>query len=115
MAVDRLKSRIWVQAQIRMCDLAHLPVYVVSRGDPDAGVIILRLNRLDGTCHLFTQARTAAGERAWTKASGADAEGRLEDAAADAYIARQRKFDPDLWVIEIEDPERRYLLDADIV
>ena len=115
MAVDRLKSRIWVQAQIRMCDIAHLPAVVVKRGDPDAGAIILRLSRLDGTCHVFTQARTASGAAAWAKASGADAEGRLADDAADAYIARQRKFDPDLWILEIEDPERRYLLDAEIL
>ena len=98
-----------------MCDISHLPAYVVKRGDPDAGVIVLRLNRLDGTCHLFIQARTASGTLAWSKASGADAEGRLADAEADAYIQRQRKFDPDLWVLEIEDPERRYALDGEIV
>ena len=98
-----------------MCDIQHLPAVVVKRGDPDAGAVILRLNRLDGTSHVFAQARTAAGERAWTKASGADAEGRLPDADADVYIERQRKFDPDLWVLEIEDPERRYSLDAEIV
>jgi hypothetical protein len=28
-------------------------------------------------------------------------------------VARQRKFDPDLWVIEIEDRQGRTLLDED--
>ena len=104
-----------MQAQIRLCDIQNLPAVVVKRGDPDGGAVILRLNRLDGTSHVFAQARTATGERAWAKASGADAEGRLADADVEAYIARQRKFDPDLWVLEIEDPERRYSLDAEIV
>lgn len=115
MAVDRLKSRIWVQAQIRLCDIANLPAYVVKRGDPDAGAVILRLNRLDGTSHLFSQARRPDGSAAWAKAAGSDAEGRLSDADALAYIERQRKYDPDLWIVEIEDPDRRYTLDAEIV
>ncbi|MGY8791176.1 MAG: DUF1491 family protein [Pseudomonadales bacterium] len=29
----------------------------------------------------------------------------------DVAISRQRSFDPDLWVIEVEDREGRYLLD----
>jgi hypothetical protein len=29
----------------------------------------------------------------------------------DASIARQRGFDPDLWVIEVEDRDGRHLLD----
>jgi hypothetical protein len=98
-----------------MCDIQHLPAVVVRRGDPDAGAIILRLNRLDGTSHVFSQARTPAGVLAWARATGSDAEGRLANAEADAYIERQRKFDPDLWVLEIEDPARRYSLDAEIV
>jgi hypothetical protein len=114
-AVDRLKTRIWVQAQIRLCDINNLPAYIVKRGDPDAGAVILRLNRLDGTSHLFNQARLADGEAAWSKASGSDAEGRMNDADALTYIERQRKYDPDLWVLEIEDPDRRYTLDAKIV
>jgi hypothetical protein len=114
-AVDRLKTRIWVQAQIRLCDIANLPAYIVKRGDPDAGAVILRLNRLDGTSNVFNQARLADGSAAWSKATGSDAEGRIADADAVAYIERQRKYDPDLWVLEIEDPERRYTLDAKIV
>jgi hypothetical protein len=39
----------------------------------------------------------------------------MNDADALTYIERQRKYDPDLWVLEIEDPERRYTLDAKIV
>jgi hypothetical protein len=114
-AVDRLKSRIWIQAQVRTCDVQNLAAYIVKRGDPDAGAVILRLNRLDGTSHVFSQARTPAGAAAWAKAAGSDAEGRLSDADAHAYIEKQRKYDPDLWVLEIEDPERRYSLDAEIV
>jgi hypothetical protein len=31
----------------------------------------------------------------------------------DAVIARQRRVDPDLWVIEVEDRAGRHLLDED--
>ncbi|HKL44678.1 MAG TPA: DUF1491 family protein, partial [Roseovarius sp.] len=49
----------------------------------------------------------ATGARAWmTLAEGHEAE-------VDAAITRQRGFDPDLWVVEVEDRAGRHLLDAD--
>jgi len=36
-----------------------------------------------------------------------------EESAVDAGVARQRRFDPDLWVIEVEDRAGRHLLDED--
>jgi hypothetical protein len=34
-----------------------------------------------------------------------------EEAEVDAAIARQRGYDPDLWVVEVEDRQGRHLLD----
>ncbi len=45
------------------------------------------------------------GDRTWVVL----AEGPEPD--VDAAIARQRGFDPDLWVIEVEDRDGRHLLD----
>jgi hypothetical protein len=43
--------------------------------------------------------RSAEGDLAWMRATGSAA---VDQETADAYVARQLKFDPDLWVVEFE-------------
>ena len=109
----RLKSGIWIKALIRRCDLAAIPIAVIARGDGDAGAILLKLNggTVEG-CSVLTQARGQDGELLWMRATGLVP---VAEADADAYIARQRRRDPDIWVVEIEHREAENVLDGRIV
>jgi hypothetical protein len=107
----RLKSALWVGALIRRCDLAAIAVAVVARGDKDSGAVLLRLNRRGG-CSVLTQARGPEGELLWMYATSPAV---VAEADADTYIARQRRRDPDLWVIEIESDSPQTILDGQIV
>ena len=65
----------------------------------------MKLNTLDGSARAFTRSYDATGTRIWMPLTdGAETE-------VDAALARQRRFDPDLWVIEVEDRQGRTLLD----
>jgi hypothetical protein len=108
----RLKSGLWVSALIRRCDLAAIGVAVVARGDADAGAIVLKLRARDGSCTVLAQARGPDGAAVWLRATGAEP---TAEADADAYIARQRGRDPDLWVVEIDGGSAAALLDAPIL
>ena len=109
MTAPRLKTDIWAAALLRRWN-NHTAVVatLVRRGDNDAGTVLLKISRLDGTATVLSQTMTAEGNRAWMRGTGATP---VADAEAEAYIQRQRKRDPDLWVIEIED--RRGLLETD--
>jgi hypothetical protein len=55
----------------------------------------------DGLC-VLSQMRTDDGALAWLRATGA---APVDQAAADAYVARQVRFDPDIWVLEFDAPD----------
>jgi hypothetical protein len=108
----RLKTGLWVGALIRRCDLAAVAAVVVARGDRDSGAVLLKVNaRADG-CSVLTQARTPDGELVWMRATGPV---HVSESDADAYIARQRRRDPDLWVVEVETGLPEAVLDGRVM
>ena len=108
----RLKTGIWIKALIRRCDLATIAAAVVARGDGDLGAVLIKLNGRDDGFSVLSQARGPDGELLWMRATGAEP---VAETDADSYIARQRRRDPDLWVIEIESRSPAAILDGRIV
>jgi hypothetical protein len=97
---DRLSTELFVQAHIRQCFARGLTAIVAHKGDAWGGAVIIKLNLLGPGCKLLTQTRDEDGEIAWLQVQGG---ALMNEADADAYIDRQVKRDPDLWVVEIED------------
>lgn len=104
----RLASGVWVSAYLTRLRLADIPAFVVARGDETAGAVLVKLNTLDGNAKAFQRSfDMMTGERIWMVL----AEGTEQD--VDVSVAKQRSFDSDLWVIEVEDRQGRTLLDED--
>jgi hypothetical protein len=102
----RLTSDIWVSAYLTRLRLMDIPVFVTRKGDSTAGSVLVKLNTLDGKATAFQrQFDLMSGDRTWVVlATG-------EEVDVDASLTKQSGFDPDLWVIEVEDREGRHLLD----
>jgi hypothetical protein len=103
----KLKTEIWVHALIRRCNGSGAMAVVARKGEVSAGMVLLKVNCLDGTFFVLSMSRRMDGERIWVRATGAE---NVDETEADAYIHRQIGFDPDLWVVEIEDREGRHFV-----
>lgn len=110
-AAPRLKSGIFVRALIRRAQVAGAQGFVVRKGSEEAGAVFIKVARLDGTAFVLAQARAGDGELVWTRPLGE----ACDDARASAYFERQVTFDPDIWVVEIEDREGRAFVDEKVV
>lgn len=110
----RLKSGIWVAAYIRRCNGAGAFAAVRRRGADEAGAIFIKINRLDGTADIFGPApQTAFDEshpidRAFCPGLAVQP---VPEADAEAYLQKQIRFDPDVWIVEIEDRAGRHFID----
>lgn len=107
----RLKAGIFVRALIRRIEVAGAQAFVVRKGAEESGAVLLKVSRLDGTCYLLEQARRGEGDLVWMKPLGDS----VDDARASTYFERQLRFDPDLWIVEIEDRDGRSFVDEPIV
>jgi GMP synthase (glutamine-hydrolysing) len=106
-AADKLKTEIRVQAWLRRCAGLGLMATVARRGDGDAGALFLKVNHFAGGCEVFSGVSTSTGTAGWHRATGAKP---VPEKEADAYLARQVRYDADLWIVEIEDPKGQFVL-----
>lgn len=102
----RLTAEVWVSAYVTRLRLQEIPAFVVCHGDDTAGAVLVKINTLDGRACCYQRSfDLMTGDRKWiVLAEGAEDH-------VDTSITRQRSFDPDLWVIEVEDKLGRHLLD----
>ena len=108
----RVTSSLFVAALVRRCHLEGAFAVVARRGAEEAGAVIVTVDRLDGTSDLYVPAPQSVFD-------AAQPETRLflrvlERAGADeisARLASERKFDPDIWIVTVEDRDGRSFLE----
>lgn len=97
----RLRSDIVVSALLRRVFSAGGFAAVEKRGADQAGAIFIRHRFRDGTEDLYGPAPQMLagedGERAFERRLH-----RADPAEVEALIARERRFDSDLWLVELE-------------
>jgi hypothetical protein len=97
---------MWISAYLARLRLADIPVFVVKKGDASAGTIFVKLNTLDGQAVAYhRQFDLMTDQRSWVELASGD------ERSVDDVLVRQKAYDPDLWIIEVEDRHGRTLLD----
>lgn len=98
---DRLPTELWVAAHIRQCTARGIPVYVAHKGALAAGTVIVRIDIRGKGSKVLTQARDSDGKMGWMDPFDGEI---VDETRAGQYIQRSVSRDPDVWVIEVEDP-----------
>ena len=109
----RLPAHLEVSGLIRSVEAAGGFATVLSKGERDAGTIMVVLAERGGNGRAYERMPQLDGTRAWACSKRQDA---ANPQAFAAYLARRGEQDPDLWVVELDiaDGERFIDPDADL-
>jgi hypothetical protein len=108
----RVTSALWVSALIRRAFASGMAALVQRRGAEEAGSIFIAIDRLDGSVDLYAPApQTAFASAAPEIRLFQRVKSRAPQAEIDEAIARELRFDPDIWLVVVEDRAGRVLFD----
>lgn len=114
--MSRVTSDFFVSAYVRRRNDAGCFTAVVKRGATEAGAIYVKLARLDGTADLYGPAPQSMFEVDDPAIAGGRLFERLlvgvPEYEADERLTREKRFDPDCWIVECEDRNGEPLLDV---
>ncbi|MEM8935367.1 MAG: DUF1491 family protein [Pseudomonadota bacterium] len=127
MSVPRLKTHIRVSAHLARVRAGGAFAAIARHGDDDAGAVAVKVYLGGRRARLFVEARDIDGVLGWRElfagedetgedemsedARGAGDDAGHDEAKIDAYLEKEAAVDPDLWIIDIEDPKGRAFLD----
>jgi hypothetical protein len=101
--VLRLTSEFWVSALVRRVSTAGAFCVVLQKGAAEAGAIFLVIRRDADLYDLLSPALQMSYEagqppdRLFEKRLTSVSESEIE-----AQLSKERRFDPDIWVVEVE-------------
>ncbi len=109
----RLRSDIWVSAYLRRCASEGAFAVLRRRGAAEAGAIFVRVDGQGSVCQLYgpapqSELRNDGVDRQWTRLHEAPSVSGLE---AEERLKRELKFDPDIWIVEVENSRGEHFLD----
>jgi hypothetical protein len=95
----RLAASVLVGALLRKAEAEAGFGVVLAKGDERAGEIIVILNEKGVKAGVYERILQPSGSYAWqpVPAQAIENEGKFQE-----FIGRKRRFDPDLWVIELD-------------
>jgi len=93
----RLASSVLVSALIRRAEAESGFGMVLAKGDPTAGAVAVILMERGERILLLERLLRPDGSYGWEETGGSAAGGDIDE-----RLARRRKFDPDLWIIELD-------------
>jgi hypothetical protein len=109
----RVTSSLWVGAFIRRCYGAGAVAMVARRGSDEAGAIFIIVDKLNGVADLYGPAPQSSFEdarpsdRLFQKLITAE-----NPEAISTRVESERKFDPDLWVVAVEDRDGKVSIET---
>lgn len=102
----RLRSDIWVAAYLRRCGVEGVSAVLRRRGAAEAGAIFIKVDHLNGSATLYGPApQSLAAEapngvdRIFARAHTGQC---IDSSDAEERLKRETAFDPDLWIVEVE-------------
>lgn len=109
----RLATHLWVSALVRRAEVAGAAAFIVQRGDLERGDVLIKVATLDGQARAYAPGMGLEGERVFQDLAAQSV--GPDEAGVDAYVARARGRDSDLWVVEVEDRDGRHFLTEPVV
>ncbi len=109
----RLRSDFWVAAYLRRCDVEGVAAVLRRRGAAEAGAVYVKHDRLDGGASLYGPApQSETGDAGGRRFLRLHKEAAIEAIDAEARLKREIAFDPDIWIVEVEDRAGRIFLET---
>ncbi len=103
--MSRLRSDIFVAAYVRRRNGENAFCVVRRRGAAEAGAIFVCIDRRDGRADLYGPApQTAFDEARPERLFRRMTPDEATPADVEARLAREERFDSDLWIVDVEDP-----------
>ncbi|HEY8334695.1 MAG TPA: DUF1491 family protein [Tardiphaga sp.] len=109
----RLKTSIWVAAYLRRCQSEGVFGAVRRRGAEEAGAVFVKVALMNGNAMLYAPAPQTVYDdsRPIERIFMPSPPQPVDERKIEERLMKEISFDPDVWIVEIEDKAGRHFLD----